>query len=115
MLTTLLLSAVAFKLVLADALPFTTNMTYLDYLFSSFYMANSTAVLAGVVAYLNPVSAQLINDVATAMYATIFAVALLHFMMGYMRRPSPIRQRAHAGWSTLDGRRHRQRHLKLRV
>jgi len=43
----------------------------------------------------------------------MFAVALLHFMMGYMRQPSPIRQRAHAGWSKLDGRRHRQ--LKFRV
>ena len=112
-LTTLLLSAVAFKLVLADALPFTKEMTYLDYLFSSFYMASAMAVLAGVVAYLIPAYAQLIDDVATAMYAIMFAVALLHFMMGYMRQPSPIRQRPQAGWSKLDGRRHRQ--LKLRV
>ena len=117
-MTTLVLAAVAYKLALANVLPITPSMTYLDWHFSVFYAANGVGVTLSVVSYLNPANTQLIDDVATAQFALLYVVSLLHFVMGFARRPVPIRPKALGGllpdMSERYGRQ-KKRRLKLRV
>ena len=89
--TTLLLAAVAYKLALAGMLPNTRVPTYLDALFSAFYLANCLAAGSSVAAaHWSPAHAPLIDDIGTAAYIAVISAALLHFMVGYARRPSVI-------------------------
>ena len=111
---TLVLAAVAFKLALADVLPVTPRMTYLDSLFSNFYLANSLAAVLTVVANLNPNHAELLDRIAVVGFAVLLSVSLLHFLSGWARRPRPIQQTAE-GVQHSDAETARRRRLKLRV
>ena len=119
-LSTLLLAAVAYKLAIADVMSATPKMTYLDYLFSAFYMANTIAVVLSVVAYLSPTRAQVLDTIAIVVYCMLCSGSLLYFLKGYLCRRRSIRQRAEGLSSLMDGfnfhgRKKRQRQHRLRV
>ena len=114
MVPTMVLAAVAFKLVLADALPITPRMTYLDWLFSAFYLAHCVAAFLTIVAYLHPPHAKLIDYVSIVTFVALLAASKLHFLKGYLRRARPIHQTAEGVHESREELRKR-RQLKLRV